>query len=281
MKLSKNRYLQGFGIIVILLSLVRCIFPSIAEPQHQTIKENKVTDYKRVENKDSIKSSLIGHQEDKNKASQPVAEESVKSKKSPFFDDKGNAVKHKILSVPCFAKAFPDMNDEQLISANKYGVKPVFDRDEAESRKAELVYVGGNPYFYVDRLHSSIPYLIPRASILLQDIGRSFFDSLCVKGVPLHKIIVTSVMRSKADVNKLRGHNGNATQNSCHLYGTTFDVCYNRYKTVEDPNGPSRRKVRNDTLKWVLSEVLNDMRKQGRCYIKYEVHQGCFHITVK
>lgn len=38
--------------------------------------------------------------------------------------------------------------------------------------------------------------------------------------------------------------------------------------------------VRNDTLKWVLSEVLRDFREQGRCYVKYEVKQGCFHMTV-
>ena len=37
----------------------------------------------------------------------------------------------------------------------------------------------------------------------------------------------------------------------------------------------------NDTLKWVLSEVLRDMREEGRCYIKYEVKQGCFHMTVR
>lgn len=111
-------------------------------------------------------------------------------------------------------------------------------------------------------MKSSIPYLVPRAAELLQDIGHSFFDSLQIKGIPLHKIIVTSVLRSKADVTKLRGHNGNATENSCHLYGTTFDICYNRYKTVEDPEGPARRKVRNDSLKWILSEVLNDKRRE-------------------
>lgn len=43
----------------------------------------------------------------------------------------------------------------------------------------------------------------------------------------------------------------------------------------------ARREVRSDTLKWVLSEVLRDMREQGRCYIKYEVKQGCFHMTVR
>lgn len=160
-------------------------------------------------------------------------------------------------------------------------MSPVKNREDAEARKRELVYVESNPYYHVDKLYSSIPYLVPHAANLLQDIGEAFFDSLYVKGVPLHRIIVTSVLRSQEDVVKLRRRNGNATENSCHLYGTTFDICYNRYETVEDPDGPSRRAVRNDTLKWVLSEVLRDMREQKRCYIKYEVKQGCFHMTVR
>ena len=188
---------------------------------------------------------------------------------------------HKIRSVPNYAVAFPDTNGLQLTAANRWGVTPVANREDAESRKRELVYVGANPYFHVDPLYSSIPYLVPRAAVLLQDIGQAFFDSLYVKGVPLHKIIVTSVLRTQEDVVKLRRRNGNATENSCHLYGTTFDICYNRYKTVENPDGPRRREVRNDTLKWVLSEVLRDLREQDRCYIKYEVKQGCFHMTVR
>lgn len=265
MKITKNRYLQSFGIVVIILALVRCIFPSVAESEHQIAQINADNVSKNIKDSDSV-----------SKATMPI----TTNRKSRFFDSEGNIVKNRILSVASYANSFPDQNDVQLIAANKHGVKPVTDRDDAERRKAELVYVGGNPYFYVERLKSSIPYLVPRAAVLLQDIGRNFFDSLQIKGVPLHKIIVTSVMRSKADVEKLRGHNGNATQNSCHLYGTTFDVCYNRYKTVE-ADGMQRRKVRNDTLKWILSEVLDDIRKQERCYIKYEVHQGCFHITVK
>ena len=154
-------------------------------------------------------------------------------------------------------------------------------RLDAEKRKDELVYIDCSPYYYIDPLHSSIPYLVPRAAVLLQDIGQAFFDSLQVKGVPLHRFIVTSVLRTQEDVAKLRRHNGNATENSCHLYGTTIDICYNRYQTVEDPDGPSRRQVRNDSLKFILSEVLNDMRQQNRCFIKYEVKQGCFHMTVR
>ena len=193
-----------------------------------------------------------------------------------FFEKDGSPCKHKIYSVPSYKKTFPDQNDVQLVSAKKHGVKPVQDRDEAEHRKKDLVFVGSNPYFHVEKLSSSIPFLVPNAAVLLQDIGSNFFDSLAVKQIPLHKIIVTSVMRTKHDVTKLRRHNGNATENSCHLFGTTFDISYNRYITL-----PGCRKVRNDTLKWVLSEVLSDLRENNRCHIKYEVKQGCFHITVK
>jgi hypothetical protein len=27
--------------------------------------------------------------------------------------------------------------------------------------------------------------------------------------------------------------------------------------------------------------VLRDFREAGRCYVKYEVKQGCFHITTR
>ena len=181
---------------------------------------------------------------------------------------------HPIWSVPSYKDAFPDAQDVQILAANKWGVRPVRNREDAEQRKKELVYVAANPYYHVDPMRSSIPYLVPRAAVLLQDIGQSFYDSLYVKGVPLNQLIVTSVLRSMDDVAKLQRHNQNATENSCHLYGTTFDICYNRYH-------PVGRYVRDDTLKWVLSELLRDMRRQERCYVKYEVKQGCFHITVR
>lgn len=181
---------------------------------------------------------------------------------------------HRILSVPNYKAAFPDSQSVQIVMAERWGVKPVRNREDAEARKKELVYIGESPYYHVDPLYSSIPYLVPRAAVLLQDIGAAFYDSLYVKGVPLNQLIVTSVLRSMDDVAKLQRRNGNATENSCHLYGTTFDICYNRYH-------PVGREVRNDTLKWVLSEVLRDKRDEGRCYVKYEVKQGCFHMTVR
>lgn len=243
-KLTKKSFLRGFAAVVLLLAIVRLCFPGVAGSGSETPE---------------------------------VSSEDVPTEQN-IRDSKKY---HKIRSVANYAVAFPDTNAVQLSAAQKWGVTPVRDREDAESRKRELVYVASNPYYHVDPLYSSIPYLVPRAAVLLQDIGQAFFDSLYVKGVPFHKMIVTSVLRSQEDVVKLRRRNGNATENSCHLYGTTFDICYNRYKTVEDPDGPARRQVRNDTLKWVLSEVLRDMRENGRCYIKYEVKQGCFHMTVR
>ena len=192
-----------------------------------------------------------------------------------------DSIPHPIYSVPSYDECFPDLQDVQIASAQRLGVSPVRDRKEAENRKKELVYVGMNPYYVIDKgMSSSIPYLIPRAAVLLNDIAHNFVDSLYVKGIPLHKVIVTSVLRTEHDVANLRKRNPNASEQSCHRHGTTFDICYNRYHTVALP-GETRREVRNDTLKWILSEVLRDQREMGRCHIKHEVKQSCFHITVK
>lgn len=280
MKITKKKFLQGFGIVVIILGMVRCIFPQVAYTNKQRAGlESKPTESNiiKLADSNSVNNAMVKTvNTSKNSNTIPL----INGTASRFFKIDGTLVKNHIFSVPNFERTFPDQNDIQLAAAQKIGVQPVKDRKDAEERKSELVYVGSNPYFYIDKSRYSIPYLVPNASNLLQDIGRSFYDSLAVKGVPLHKIIITSVMRTQSDVSKLRNHNSNATQNSCHMYGTTFDIAYNRYKTVENP-GESLRKVRNDTLKWILSEVLCDMHKQNRCYIKYEVHQGCFHITVR
>ena len=294
---GKNRFLLGFVVVVCVLALVRLISPGVAEPRG-SVADLSVADSLATDSVDQL-AMAEEDKEEENKAANEIAETSddlaqeaagtgsetdaaADSSNTPsiFFDKNGKEVKHRIFSVPHFGNTFPDQQDVQILAANKHGVYPVQNREEAEHSKGKLVYVGSNPFFYVDKLNNSIPYLVPRASVLLQDIGRAYFDSLQIKGIPLHKIIVTSILRTKDDVAKLRTRNGNATENSCHLYGTTFDVCYNRYKQIQTRQQP-RRQVQNDTLKWVLSEVLRDMRDRNRCLVKYEVKQGCFHITVK
>lgn len=270
MKITKKKFTLDFFIIVAVLALTRLIFPSIGRnrnlqdaPEEENESKTEMPD--TLENRTHVSASPV----------------SVNGKDMrTVFTKGGKEVHNRIYSVPGFENSFPDQNDVQLLAAEKWGVKPVADSAEAAKSRKSLVYIGSNPYYFVDRLRDSSPFLVPRAAVLLQDIGRNFFDSLQVKHIPLHKIIVTSVLRTQADVEKLTKKNTNAKQNSCHLYGTTFDVAYNRYKTVQAP-GEHRREVRNDTLKWVLAEVMRDLRAQNRCLVKYEVHQGCWHITTR
>ena len=277
MKVSQKAYLHVFTFIVLALGLLR-LTTDIDQPKSP--HDIALADSISAENGDLAIEDEVS-QKDNDIEDAPEVEMVSSANDAGTSLPPDTRIPHKIFSVPNYDKAFPDSQSVQIQAAMKYGVKAVKDDKDAESRKNELVYVGSSPWFHVDRLSSSSPYLVPRAAVLLQDIGRAFFDSLDAKGVPLHKIITTSVLRTKKSVEKLRTRNGNATENSCHLYGTTVDICYNRYKTVQDPKGPKRREVTNDTLKWILCEVLRDMREQGRCYVKYEKKQGCFHLTTR
>lgn len=184
---------------------------------------------------------------------------------------------NKIKGVTSYKRTFGDLNDLHLSSAIKKGIKPLEDRVEAEKERNRLLRVVPNGYFTMDSLTHSVPYLVPSASVLLTKIASNFQDSLQAKGLSLNRIIVTSVLRTKYDVKRLRRRNVNASLNSAHFYGTTFDVSYRRFEKVNEED----RDVNPDKLKMVLAEVLRDLRKKEWCYIKYEVKQGCFHITTR
>ena len=178
-----------------------------------------------------------------------------------------------IRGVVSYRRSFGDLNDVQLKSAKAIGIRPIASREEARNLGDRLDEIGPCELYGMDSLTHSIPYLVPKASELLDTIGANFLDSLACKGLNPNRVIVTSVTRTKEDVKRLRRTNGNASMNSCHFYGTTFDISWKRFEKVED--------VSADTLKLVLSEVLRDLRKADRCYVKYELKQGCFHITAR
>lgn len=186
-----------------------------------------------------------------------------------------------IKGVISYKRSFGDLNDVHLDVAKKIGIRPLASRAEAEGLDGKLVRIKPCEYYAMDSLTHSIPFLIPRASALLDTIGVNFLDSLACKGLNPNQIIVTSVLRTEDDVKRLRRQNTNASANSVHAYGTTFDISYCRFRKVEDPDGRPMQDVSSDTLKLVLAEVLRDLRKADRCYIKYELKQGCFHITTR
>ena len=186
-----------------------------------------------------------------------------------------------IRGVVSYKRSFGDLNDAHLAAAKKNGGKPLKNREAAEKLGGKVGEIKSGKLYQVDSLTHSIPFLVPKASALLDSIGANFLDSLESKGLNPNQVIVTSVLRTQDDVKRLGKRNVNASQNSAHVYGTTFDITYKRFFKVEDPDGRPMQDVRADTLKLVLSEVLRDLKKKEKCYIKYELKQACFHITAR
>ena len=169
-----------------------------------------------------------------------------------------------------YQRTFNDLNDRHLSSAKRLGITPLKASEDLSKADRNLKEIKSCKLFQVDKLTHSEPYLVPEACDLLADIARNFKDSLYQKGLPSHSIIVTSVLRTGSSVKKLRKSNGNASANSAHVYGTTFDVAYARYRICVCK--------RNAMFVMSLSKVVFMSRQDNISNIT-EIHkrQGCMY----
>jgi hypothetical protein len=174
---------------------------------------------------------------------------------------------------------FRDLQSKQEQAARALGLAtPPLNRQEAAKMRSQLQLIKTNDHYIVDSLTHSIPYLVPAAAAELESIGREFADILQRNGLPHYQFYVTSVLRTKEDIKHLqKSGNINATTNSCHNYGTTFDLAYFRFNKV----AYTREYMHQDNLKLVLGQVLLNEQRAGRIYVKYEYKQACFHVTVR
>ncbi len=177
-----------------------------------------------------------------------------------------------------YTRDFNDKNDLHLQAAQGIGVTPVASREEAEKHKKKLKEITSTDAYEVIELTHSIPFLVPKAADLLNKIGENFCDSLKSLHAPCYKLRITSILRTSEDITKLRKKNVNSTQNSAHLYGTTFDIAWNKYIKTDNKDTLT---LTPEQLKMVLASVLRDLKKENTCYIKHEKKQGCFHITAR
>lgn len=182
----------------------------------------------------------------------------------------------KQLSSRRYFDIFCDDNDLQLAAAKKNGIDSVFKRRNDFEYSLPLMEISTCALYKINKLTHSMPYLVPSARMLLDDIAMLFDNKLHSKYPDAdYRIVVTSLLRTEEDIKKLRRRNRNATENSCHRYGTTFDIAYQKYDKTGNVT------VSESELKHFLAQALYDLRKQGRCYVKYERRQRCFHITVR
>ena len=180
-------------------------------------------------------------------------------------------------ATPPYASWFNDVQDIQMRAAKKYGLqRPPKTRTNVPTNN--LAKIGSNDAFVLRSLTQSVPYLRPNAAKELESMGLRFQDELASRGLPRYRFEVTSVLRTEEDVRSLRASgNKNASANSCHSYGTTFDISYIHYTKSEQSNNY----VTADGLTKILAKVLREEQEAGRIYVKYERAQSCFHITVR
>ena len=176
-----------------------------------------------------------------------------------------------------YSTEFADLNEVHLQTAREMGLSRIPDtRDDAA--RSELTEIVDNDYYVIDKLRYSIPYLTARAATELDAISKAFNDSLRSKQFPEYKLVVSSVLRSGEDIARLRrSGNPNASDNSAHCYGTTFDISYTRYFREKETD----EFMQPFELTKVLGEVLRDHRNAGKILVKYEKKEHCFHITVR
>lgn len=169
---------------------------------------------------------------------------------------------------------FNDSNKYQYAAGERIGIRPITSLAEAYYTRRPLVRIESCRWYDLDTLTHSMPYLVPEAASLLETIGRNFSYSLRKLGAEGHKFRVTSVLRTSHSVKRLRRVNRNATDSSTHQLGTTFDISYAHFN--HDGRTP---RLSDEQLKYVLAEVLYDLRRQNRCMVKFEWKSPCFHIT--
>lgn len=189
--------------------------------------------------------------------------------------DSGHMVR-KSTFTGSYARMFNDLPDAHMAAAERYGIPPITALSDVWRLPRPIERISSCEDFEIDELTHSYPYLVPDAARLLHDIGSAFRDSLRSRGYAEYRPIVTSALRTQASVRRLSRRNVNAVSNSSHLYGTTFDITHTKYSRV----GTEGRECHPMELKRILAEVLIDLRDRGRCLVKYERKQPCFHITV-
>ncbi len=171
---------------------------------------------------------------------------------------------------------FNDTNALQLVAAEKNGIRPITSLHNAYNIDKPLIRIYSCDAYMLDDLSASVPYLVPKAAQLLKEIGYAFQDTIKKRGGKAYRIKVTSVTRTNYSVSKLMRRNRAATENSCHRYGTTFDISWVKFDCM-DPS----MVISLEDLKNILAEVVQHFRQQGRCYAIFERKSGCLHITVR
>jgi hypothetical protein len=180
---------------------------------------------------------------------------------------------------------FIDRNPVHLKYAKANGISPLGsgkslnEKLEELIRRERLVKVSETKYYTINKLTHSHPYLVPKAKKLLDLIGIRFQKKLTDHQKEKYLFKVTSLLRTQESQRQLRHSNDNATTQSAHLYGTTFDITY---KSLAKRNLLGKKKTVSDgEAIRLLSEAIRELQKERKLVVITERNEACFHITVR
>ena len=198
--------------------------------------------------------------------------------------DKINAILHPAPVGTVRINWYKDLNPVHLKYAKQNGI-PAFKTNDEFSTKIQnlvkqekLVKISDNQFYRVCLLTYSHPYLTPEAKKFLNDLGKRFREKLEEKKMPAYYFQISSLIRTRENQKNLSRGNENASSNSSHLYGTTFDIPY--FTVVKKTFLWKEAEVSDGNASKLLSESIGELRKEGRCVVVTEKNERCFHITV-
>jgi hypothetical protein len=195
-----------------------------------------------------------------------------KSLSSPYFSTRCLDYKQRD-----FCRKLNDRIVDYSSTAKSKGIKVCKNREDLENRISEgkLVKVKSCDGYIVERMIFSYPYVTRESKDLLDEIASRLREKSSQKGLNGVKFYITSMTRRTDNVRSLRRYNGNASENSPHLYGNAFDISYKRFVARKWILTNCDKKF----LKEALAEVIWQLRSENRCWATYEKIQNCYHVV--
>lgn len=159
---------------------------------------------------------------------------------------------------------------------------------------------GGDGRYYFYNVRPQYRYLTPGAAKGLDGLTARFQENLQRhrSGLPPVKIALSSVLRPVNYQGALQGRNVNATAQSSHPHGISFDIFYDEFRMVL-PGGRARTPLSGALMtltrrhtgplmgsslrrqfRSVLMETLIQLQEEGVLYAILEKNQRCYHVTI-
>jgi Family of unknown function (DUF5715) len=216
-----------------------------------------------------------------------------------------DSANRKLLRVPALSRhergeLRHDVSAVQIEPARRLGIQPGTPLQQLVSSGQVVQLPEATSLWVLRDLNFSVPYLVPSAEALLEEIAHRFHARLDSLGLPRFRLEITSGLRTAGSQAALRRRNRNAAPDeSAHEYGTTFDIAYRKFAPPMDdgtgrdplPLSPLARIVsdslwmltarqRGVELQAVLGRVLQEMRLEGKLLTRMERSQPVYHTTV-